>query len=346
MTISFNGTLTRRSVEGWYRGKIPLKTTHRFRSVRDEFLEPGKRIIIQKRMASIPEELDVADSLDSYNMDFIKTVQMLEEKANLIRQHIIEMIHEARSGHPGGSLSITDILTVLYFHLMRHDPKNPQWEDRDRLVLSKGHGAPALYSTLAEAGYLPVEELNTLRKLGSRLQGHPSMLHLPGIDMSTGSLGQGLSAAVGMALGGKLDRKDHYIYAILGDGEIEEGSIWEAAMSATHYKLDHLIAFLDRNRLQIDGRTAQVMSVAPVKEKWEGFGWNVISINGHDITEIIRAVKEAKKTEGKPSIIIAHTIKGKGVSFMEGSLNFHGKAPDDEQFEIAMRELRAKEVVC
>jgi transketolase len=290
--------------------------------------------------------MDVADSLDNYNKDFKNTVQMLEELANLVRQHIIEMIHEARPGHPGGSLSITDILTTLYFHIMRHNPEDPNWADRDRLVLSKGHGAPALYSVLAEAGYLPVEELKSLRKIGSRLQGHPSMRHLPGIDMSTGSLGQGLSAAVGMALGGKLDRKGHYIYVIMGDGETEEGSIWEAAMSATHYKLDHLIAFVDRNRLQIDGRTAHVMSVAPVREKWEGFGWNVISINGHDIAEIIRAVEEAKTSEGKPSVIIAHTIKGKGVSFMEGSLNFHGKAPNDEQYEIAMRELRAKEVSC
>lgn len=289
----------------------------------------------------------MSDSQKPYNEDFNKTVKMLEEKANLIRQHIIDMIHEAGSGHPGGSLSIADILAALYFEIMRHDPKNPDWPDRDRLVLSKGHGAPALYSALAEAGYLPVEELKTLRQLGSRLQGHPSMRHLPGIDMSTGSLGQGLSAAVGMALGGKLDRKDHNIFVILGDGEIEEGSIWEAAMSAAHYKLDHLIAFLDRNRLQIDGRTAQVMSIAPVKEKWEGFGWNVISINGHEISEIIRAVNEAKQNEGKPTIIIAHTIKGKGVSFMEGSLNFHGKAPNDEQYEIALRELREKrEVSC
>ena len=297
-------------------------------------------------MGGIREEQDVSDSQKPYNEDFINTVKILEDKANLIRQHIIEMIHAAESGHPGGSLSATDILATLYFHVMRHDPENPTWADRDRLVLSKGHAAPALYATLAEAGYLPVEELKTLRQLGSRRQGHPSMRHLPGIDMSTGSLGQGLSAAVGMALGGKLDRKDHNIYVIMGDGEIEEGNVWEAAMSAAHYKLDHLIAFVDRNRLQIDGRTAHVMSVAPVKEKWEAFGWNTISINGHEISEIIRAIEEAKATEGKPTIIIAHTVKGKGVSFMEGSLNFHGKAPNDEQLEIALRELREKEVTC
>jgi len=254
------------------------------------------------------------------------------------------MTHEAGSGHPGGSLSATDILVTLYFDIMRHDSKDPAWADRDRCVLSKGHAAPALYATLAEAGYFPVEELIDLRKLGSRLQGHPSMRHLPGVDISTGSLGQGLSAGIGMALGGKLDRKDYYIYVILGDGEIEEGNIWEAAMSGSHYKLDHIIAFIDRNRLQIDGRTAQVMSVAPIKEKWESFGWNVLSINGHDIGQIIRAVKDAKASEGKPTIIIAHTIKGKGVSFMEGSVHFHGKAPNDEQYEIAMRELREKEV--
>ena len=268
---------------------------------------------------------------------------MLESKANLIRQHIIRMTHAAESGHPGGSLSATDILVSLYFHIMNHDPKNPSWPDRDRFVLSKGHGAPALYAALAESGYFDVDELLTLRKLGSRLQGHPSMRHLPGIDMSTGSLGQGLSAAVGMALGGKLDRKKCYIYTLLGDGEIEEGSVWEAAMSAAHYKLDHLIAFLDRNRLQIDGECAQIMCIAPVKEKWEAFGWNVIGINGHDVKEIIRAVKEAKSCEGRPTMIVCQTIKGKGVSFMEGSVHFHGKTPNDEQFKIAMKELKESE---
>ncbi|MCK4613333.1 MAG: transketolase [Thermoplasmata archaeon] len=280
----------------------------------------------------------------TYNEELNQTIKDLEEKARIIRQHVIEMIHEAGSGHPGGSLSAADILTALYFYIMRHDPKNLNWPERDRLVLSKGHAAPALYAALAESGYFPVEELITLRKLGSRLQGHPSMRHLPGIDMSTGSLGQGFSAAIGIALGGKLDRKDYYVYAILGDGEIEEGSIWEAAMSASHYNLDHLIAFLDRNRLQIDGRTEQVMSIAPVKEKWEAFGWNVIEINGHSIHEIIRAVDRAKTSEGRPNIIIAHTVKGKGVSFMEGSVHFHGKAPNDEQYQIAMRELRGKGV--
>ena len=297
-------------------------------------------------MAAIREEQELSSSLKTYNEDSMNRVRMLEGKANLIRKHAISMIHRAGSGHPGGSLSAADILATLYFDIMRHDPERPDWPDRDRLVLSKGHAAPALYAALAEAGYFPVDELLTLRQLGSRLQGHPSMRHLPGVDMSTGSLGQGLSAAVGMALGGKLDRKDHYVYVIIGDGETQEGNIWEAAMSAAHYKLDHLIAFLDRNRLQIDGRTSQVMSIAPVKEKWEAFGWNVVLVNGHDIAEIIRGVEEVKRSEGKPSIIIAHTVKGKGVSFMEGSLNFHGKAPNDEQYEIAMRELSERGVSC
>lgn len=295
-------------------------------------------------MVDFVGETDLSDSQKSYNEDLNKTIEELEQKARLIRLHIIEMIHEAGSGHPGGSLSATDILTTLYFHVMQHRAHEPDWCDRDRFVLSKGHAAPALYSVLAESGYFPVEELNSLRKLGSRLQGHPSMRHLPGIDMSTGSLGQGLAAAAGMALGGKLDRKNYNVYVLLGDGEIEEGSIWEAAMSASHYKLDRLIVFLDRNHLQIDGKTSQVMTVAPLKEKWESFGWNVIEINGHKIEEILRAIEEAKASEGKPNIIIAHTVKGKGVSFMEGSVNFHGKAPDDEQYRIAMREIRGEEV--
>ena len=271
-------------------------------------------------------------------------ISELKKKANIIRQHVIEMVHEAGSGHPGGALSAADIITALYFNIMRHDPRNPEWPERDRFVLSKGHAAPAYYAALAETGYFPVEELLTLRKLGSRLQGHPSMRHLPGIDMSTGSLGQGLSAGIGMALGGRLDRKDYYVYVVVGDGEMQEGSIWEAAMSASHYKLDHLIAFLDRNRLQIDGRTEQVMPIEPIKEKWEAFGWHVLEINGHDFSEIFRAVAEGKACNGKPTMIIANTIKGKGVSFMEGSLHFHGKAPNDEQYEIAMRELRGEEV--
>jgi transketolase len=266
-------------------------------------------------------------------------IKRLEKKALEVRRHIIRMVYAAGSGHPGGSLSATDILVALYFHCMNHDPKNPDWTERDRFIASKGHCAPALYAVLAEAGYFPVEELLTLRKLGSRLQGHPAMHKLPGIDMSTGSLGQGLSVAVGMGLAAKLDRKQHRIYVLLGDGELDCGQIWEAVMSAAHYKLDNITAILDRNELQIDGKTEQVMSLEPIAFKWKSFGWHVNEINGHDFAQIISAVEHSKEIKGEPIIIIAHTVKGKGVSFMEGSLKFHGKAPNREQYEQAMREL-------
>ena len=266
----------------------------------------------------------------------------LSLKANAIRHHIIEMVYAAGSGHPGGSLSATDIIVALYFKLMNYDPENPKWEDRDRFVLSKGHAAPALYATLAELGLFPVEELLTLRKVGSRLQGHPDMRKLPGIEASTGSLGQGLSIANGMALSAKLDRKLYHVFAMLGDGEVEEGQVWEAAMFASHYKLDNLIAFLDRNRLQIDGETEQVMSIEPIMDKWKAFGWEVREINGHDFKEIADAVEWAKDVKGKPAMIIAHTVKGKGVSFMEGSVHFHGKPPNDEEYRIALQDLDAE----
>lgn len=271
----------------------------------------------------------------------LKKEELLELslKANAVRKHIIEMVYNAGSGHPGGSLSATDILVALYFHIMRYDPENPKWEDRDRFVLSKGHAAPALYAVLAEKGVFPVEELLTLRKIGSRLQGHPDMRKLPGIEASTGSLGQGLSIACGMALAARLDRKLYNVYAMVGDGEIEEGQIWEAAMFAAHNKLDNLIVFLDRNGLQIDGRTEEVMSINPVVDKWRAFGWEVREINGHDFKEIIDAVEWAKEIKGKPAMIIAHTIKGKGVSYMEGSVHFHGKPPNDEEYRIAIKEL-------
>jgi transketolase len=222
---------------------------------------------------------------------------------------------------------------------MRHDPSDPAWPDRDRMVLSKGHGAPALYAALAMAGYFPVEELMTLRKLGSRLQGHPSMNKTPGIDISTGSLGQGLSLAIGMALGARLDRKDYRTYCILGDGELQEGQVWEAAMAAAHYKIDNICAVVDRNKLQIDGPTEKVMSIEPVRPKFDGFGWHTIEINGHDYKDILRAFHEAESVKGRPTAIIANTIKGKGVSYMEGSVKFHGKTPNDEELAIAMREL-------
>lgn len=268
-----------------------------------------------------------------------KRLKSLKNTANTIRQDIVKMVAEASSGHPGGSLSAADILTVLFFNEMNIDPKNPNDPNRDRFVLSKGHASPVLYGALAEKGYFPKEELMTFRKINSRLQGHPSMKSLPGIDMSTGSLGQGLSAASGMAIAAKLDNKDYRVYTILGDGEIQEGMIWEAAMSASHFKLDNLTAFLDYNHLQIDGRVEDVMNPAPVDDKFRAFGWNVIIIDGHDLNQIDGAIQEAKRTKGKPTIIIANTVKGKGVSFMENEVGWHGTAPNKEQLKQALEEL-------
>ncbi|MGF6906284.1 transketolase [Fusobacterium sp. PH5-44] len=269
----------------------------------------------------------------------MKDIKILEEKAKSIRKSIIEMTYEARSGHPGGSLSIVEILTTLYFDEMNIDPNTPQKENRDRLVLSKGHSAPALYATLAERGYFPKSELTSLRKFGSPLQGHPDMRKLPGVEMSTGSLGQGLSVADGMALAAKLDNVDNRIYVVLGDGEVQEGQVWEAAMSAAHYKLDNVCVFLDHNNLQIDGNVCDIMGVEPLDKKWIAFGWHVIQINGHDYNEIFSALKDARSVKGKPTIIIAKTTKGKGVSFMENVCNFHGVAPNKEEMEKALEEL-------
>lgn len=265
----------------------------------------------------------------------------LKKKAGLIRRYSIEAIASAKSGHPGGSLSIADILSVLFFDEMKVDPKNPKWADRDRFVLSKGHCAPAYYAALALKGFFPEEDLKTLRQTESYLEGHPSMKSVPGVDMSTGSLGQGISCAVGMALAGKLDKKDYRVYTILGDGELEEGQVWEASMCAAHYKLDNLTAFVDLNGLQIDGATKDVMNSAPVTDKFAAFGWNVIAIDGHDIEAIRKAVDDAKATEGKPTVIVANTIKGKGVSFMEGNYAWHGNAPDAEQTKAALEEIDA-----
>ena len=256
-----------------------------------------------------------------------------------IRRRIISMLAEAGSGHPGGSLSLADILAQLYFDSMNIDPNAPQWPERDRLVLCKGHAAPALYAALALRGYFPTEELPNLRKLGSRLQGHPDMRKLPGVDMSTGSLGQGLSAACGMALAGRLDGRPYYVYAILGDGETQEGQVWEAAMLAAHYKLDHLIAFLDHNGLQIDGQISEVLSPEPLSEKWRAFGWRVLVIDGHNITAIAQAIQRAKHSTGQPVMIIAETVKGKGVSFMENQAGWHGNAPNAVQAAQALAEL-------
>ena len=269
----------------------------------------------------------------------IKNVEELKSLAKIVRKDIISMLTESRSGHPGGSLSAADILTTLYFGEMNIDPKNPKDENRDRFVLSKGHAAPVLYSVLARRGYFPVEELNTLRKINSRLQGHPSMKCLPGVDMSTGSLGQGISVSVGMALAGKIDNKAYRVYTLLGDGELEEGQVWEAAMSAAHYKLDNLTAFVDFNGLQIDGDITKVMNPSPIDKKFEAFGWNVLVIDGHDIKAIQNAIEEAKKVKCKPTVIICNTVKGKGVSFMENQAGWHGTAPNKEQCEQALVEI-------
>lgn len=263
----------------------------------------------------------------------------LEAKAKELRRYVILMTTAAGSGHPGGSLSAADIVTALYFRVMKIDPNNPDDPGRDRFVLSKGHAAPLLYAALAERGFFPPRELMTLRKLGSRLQGHPDMRKLPGVEMSTGSLGQGLSAANGMALAAKLDGREYRVYVLLGDGEIQEGQVWEAAMAAAHYKLDNVTAFLDYNGLQIDGPVDEVMSLGDVADKWRSFGWHVIEINGHNFREILQAVEEAKEVRGRPTMVIARTVKGKGVSFMENQVDWHGTAPKSEQATQALIEL-------
>lgn len=271
----------------------------------------------------------------------------LEKMANEIRKDIVTAVHSAKSGHPGGSLSSADIFTYLYFEEMNVDPANPKWEDRDRFVLSKGHVAPGLYSTLAEKGYFPKEDLKTLRHTGSYLQGHPDMKHIPGIDMSSGSLGQGVSVAVGMAAAGKYDKKDYRVYTLTGDGEIQEGQIWEAAMWAGHRKLDNLVVIVDNNNLQIDGSVEDVCSPYPIDKKFEAFNFHVINIDGNDFDQIRAAFKEVRETKGMPTAIIAKTVKGKGVSFMENAAGWHGKAPNDEEYEIAMADLeKAGEALC
>lgn len=263
----------------------------------------------------------------------------LNEITRTIRKDIISMIHGAKSGHPGGSLSAVEILTALYFDEMNADPTNPKMEDRDRFVLSKGHAAPVLYATLAHKGYFDKEELKGLRKMGRMLQGHPDMKGTPGVEMSTGSLGQGFSVACGMAMAAKLDNAPWNVYALLGDGEVQEGLVWEAAMSAAHYKLDNMIAFLDHNGLQIDGDVSKVMNIGPIVDKFKAFGWNVIEIDGHDFDQIFAALDMARSTVGKPTMIVAKTVKGKGVSFMENNAGWHGNAPSDNDLEIALAEL-------
>jgi transketolase len=271
--------------------------------------------------------------------NFEERVKYLKEKAKEVRVNIIDMIFIAQSGHPGGALSAADLMTALYFDILKIDPKNPHWPDRDRLILSKGHACPVWYSCLAMRGYFPMKELKTLRKFESILQGHPDMRKTPGIDMTTGSLGQGLSLGVGMALEGKLVKKNYHIYVILGDGEINEGQVWEAAASASKYKLDNLTAIIDKNGLQMDGFTDKVMSMDPIDKKFEAFNWQVMTINGHDMKEILITLEKAKKNKNKPVCIIANTIKGKGVSFMENIRKWHGKAPNQQEYEIAIKEI-------
>lgn len=271
-------------------------------------------------------------------------IKKIKEKARQIKLDIIDMIGRCSSGHPGGSLSIADIVAVLYFSKMKYRPDQPDWEDRDRLVLSKGHSAPAVYSALSLAGFFSRDHLKTLRQIGTCLQGHPDKTSLPGIDMSTGSLGQGLSVAVGMALAAKMDRKSYRVYCIIGDGESQEGQIWEAAMSAGHRKIDNLTAILDHNKLQIDGKVEDIKGITPIADKWRAFRWNVIdNVAGHDIPAILKALEDAEKVKDRPTIIIADTVKGKGVSFMEHNVDFHGKAPNKEETEKALCELGCME---
>lgn len=281
--------------------------------------------------------MTMTDSLAG--VSFNLSVPELQKMAKQLRRHVITMTAAAGSGHPGGSLSAADIIAALYFKVMRHNPQNPQWPDRDRFVLSKGHAAPILYAALAECGYFPVAELSTLRKLGSRLQGHTDRTLTPGVEMSAGSLGQGLSYGIGIALAGRLDRRDYRVYVLLGDGECEEGQVWEAAMLAPHFEIDNLTAIVDHNRLQLDGWCCDIMNLHPLTEKWSAFNWYVIEIDGHDMNQILSALDKARDLKGKPTVIVAHTVKGKGVSFMENNVDFHGKAPTPEEAEVALKEL-------
>ncbi len=270
----------------------------------------------------------------SHNLDELETI------CKRVRRHIIEMTGAAKSGHPGGSLSAVEILVSLFYSVMRHDPANPEWPERDRFILSKGHGAPVLYAVMAECGYCPVEELTTLRQLGSRYQGHPDKRFLPALEASTGSLGQGLSLAVGMGFGARLSQNPARVYVVLGDGEIQEGQIWEAAMFGTFHKIDNVVAIVDYNRIQLDGFVKDIMELEPLVAKWQAFGWHVIEVDGHSIPALQAAFAEAATVKGKPTVVIAHTVKGKGVSFMENNPKFHGIAPTKEEVEVALQELK------
>jgi transketolase len=287
----------------------------------------------------MPNHSEVSLESSSARNKFNLSTPELKEMAKKLRRHVITMIATAGSGHPGGSLSAADIITVLYFKLLRYRPENPQWPDRDRFILSKGHAAPILYAALAEAGYFPVAELATLRKLDSRLQGHADRKFTPGVEMSAGSLGMGLSFAIGAALAAGLDCKTYRTYVLLSDGECEEGQTWEAALSAAHFKLDNMTVIVDYNGIQLSGRTCDIMDLEPFARKWQSFGWHTIDIDGHDFDQILSACHGVEKIKGKPTVILAHTIKGKGVSFMENNVAFHGKAPTKEEAERALKEL-------
>lgn len=267
------------------------------------------------------------------------SIEEMGVMAKRLRRHIVSMTGKAGSGHPGGSLSAVEIVTALYFRILRHKPSDPQWSDRDRFILSKGHAAPLLYAVLAECGYFPVDELSTLRQLDSRLQGHTDRTATPGVEMSAGALGQGLSFAIGIALAGRLNSQNYRVYVLLGDGECDEGQIWEGAMAAAHFKVDNLVAMVDNNGQQIDGWNRDVMNLEPFNKKWQAFGWYVIEVDGHNFSQLTLAFDQAKLVKGRPTVIIAHTIKGKGVSFMENNPDFHGKAPNAAEVEIALREL-------
>ena len=267
-----------------------------------------------------------------------KKIKLLKSKANSIRKLIVKMLANAGSGHPGGSLSSTEVVTCLYFEVMKHNPKDPGWEGRDKFHLSKGHCCPTIYAALSLCGYFSSDELMNLRKLGAMLQGHPDR-RVPGIEVASGSLGQGLSVALGMALASRLDKRDSRIYCLMGDGEIQEGNIWEAAMAAAHFKADNLCGVVDYNRFQIDGRTEEIMNLEPLVNKWEAFGWHVIQCDGHNIEELLEAFSEAKTVKSKPTVILAHTVKGKGISFMEHVVDFHGRAPTEDERKIALKEL-------
>jgi len=289
-----------------------------------------------------PSEFDKSPSgtsADNVKAEVFSSNEDLKAVARRLRRHIVTMIGRAGSGHPGGSLSAVEIATALFWKILRHKPSDPHWQDRDRFILSKGHAAPLLYSVLAECGYFPVAELSTLRQMDSRLQGHADRTATPGVEMSSGSLGQGLSFAIGVALAGRLNAQDYRVYALLSDGECDEGQTWEAAMAAAHFKLDNLTAIVDNNGLQLSGFNRDIMSLEPLNKKWAAFGWHVTDVDGHNLNQLLDALENAKKVKGQPAVIIAHTVKGKGVSFMENNVDFHGKAPDAEQLEIALKEL-------